>query len=70
MWLLLIFSAVVNASTGGGASHTVTTVSFATEAQCTAARSRLTVGSAVPGAVPGHSDVVFVISGICLQAQH
>jgi hypothetical protein len=42
MWLLVLFSAVVNASPGGGASHTMTTVPFATEAECTAAKNRWT----------------------------
>ena len=69
MWLLLIFSAVVNASPGGGASHAVTTVPFATEAECATAKSRLSVGAAVPGAIPGHSDVVLVINGVCVQAK-
>jgi hypothetical protein len=39
MWLLVLFSAVVNASPGGGASHVMTTVPFATEAECTAAKT-------------------------------
>jgi hypothetical protein len=69
MWSLIIFSAVVNASPGGGASHFVTTVSFAEEAQCTAAKSRLSVGSAVPEVIPGHSNVLFILRGICVQVK-
>jgi hypothetical protein len=69
MWLLVLFSAVMNTSAGGGASHTVTTIPFASEAECTAARSRLTVGAAVPASIPGHSDVVLVLNGVCVQAK-
>ena len=60
MWLLVLFSAVVNASPGGGASHAMTTVPFATEAECTAAKSRLAVGSATPSAITGHSNIVLI----------
>ena len=69
MWLLIIFSGIVNASPGGGASHSITTVSFAEEAQCTAARNRLSVGTAIPGVIPGHSNVVLVINGTCVQVK-
>ena len=69
MWLLIIFSAVVNASPGGGVSHAVTTVPFADEAQCMTARNRLTVGSAIPGVIPGHSNVIPVVNGICVQVK-
>ena len=68
MWSLIIFSAVVNASPGGGASHVVTTVSFAEETLCSAARTRLSVGVAIPAVVPGHSNVVFILHGICVKA--
>ena len=43
MWLLVLFSAVVNAS--GRWPHAMTTVR-STEARCTAAKNRLAVGSA------------------------
>ena len=69
MWSLIIFSALVNASPGGGASHSVTTMSFAKEAQCTAAKSRLSVGTAIPEVVPGHSDILFILHGICVQVK-
>jgi hypothetical protein len=69
MWLLIIFSAVVNASPGGGASHSVTTVSFADEAQCTVAKNRLRVGATVPEVIPGHSNVVLTINGVCVQVK-
>ena len=69
MWLLIIFSAVVNAGPSGGVSHSVTTVSFAEEAQCSAARSRLSTGTAIPEVVPGHSNVFFILHGICMKAK-
>ena len=69
MWSLIIFSAVVNASPGGGASHAVTTVPFAEEAQCTAAKNRLSAGTAIPEVVPGHSSVLFILHGICVQVK-
>jgi hypothetical protein len=69
MWSLIIFSAVVNAGPGGGASHVVTTMSFAEEAQCTAAKSRLSTGTAIPEVVPGHSNIVFILQGICVKVK-
>lgn len=69
MWLLILFSAAVNASPGGGASHAMTTFPFATEAECTAAKNRLSVGSAIPSAITGHSNVVLILSGVCVQAK-
>jgi hypothetical protein len=69
MWLLLVFSAAVNARPGGGASHSFTTVSFTSEAHCIAAKNRLTVGAAVPAAIPGHSDVILPVNGVCVQTQ-
>ena len=69
MWLLVLFSAVVNASPGGGASHAMTTISFATEAECTAAKNRLAVGSAIPSAIAGHSDIVLILNGVCVQTK-
>jgi hypothetical protein len=69
MWLLIIFSAVVNASPGGGVSHSVTTVSFAEEAPCTAAKSRLGAGISVPAVVPGYSNVVPIINGVCVKVK-
>ena len=68
MWLLILFSAVVNAGPGGGASHSVTTIPFATETEC-AAKSRLSVGSAIPSAITGHSNVVLILNGICVQTK-
>ncbi len=69
MWLLIIFSGIVNATPGGGAAHTVTTVSFAEEAQCNAAKNRLAVGTAIPGVIPGHSNVILIINGTCVQVK-
>ena len=69
MWLLIIFSAVVNASPGGGVSHSVTTVPFAEEAQCMTAKSRLAAGITIPAAVPGYSNVVPIISGVCVKVK-
>jgi len=67
MWLLILFSAVVNSVPGGGASHTITTVQFASETECTAAKSRLSAGSAIPSVITGHSNVVLILNGICVQ---
>jgi hypothetical protein len=69
MWSLIIFSAVVNAGPGGGASHVVTTMSFSEEDQCTAAKSRLSTGTAIPEVVPGHSNIVFILQGICVKVK-
>ena len=69
MWLLVLFSAVVNASPGGGASHAMPTVPFATDAECTAAKNRLAVGSATPTAITGHSNIVLILNGVCVQAK-
>jgi hypothetical protein len=66
---LIVFSAVVNASPGGGASQAVTTVPFAEEAQCAAAKNRLSVGTAIPEVVPGHSNILFILHGICVQVK-
>jgi hypothetical protein len=69
MWLWILFSAVMNSKLGGGTAHTVTTIPFATEPECTAARTRLAVGAAVPSAIPGHSNIVLVLNGICVQTR-
>jgi hypothetical protein len=69
MWLLILFSAVVNSGPGGGASHAVTTVQFATETECTAAKSRLSVGTAIPSVITGHSNVVLILNGVCVQTK-
>ena len=69
MWSLIIFSAVVNASPGGGASQPVTTLPFAEEAQCTAAKSRLSAGVAIPSVITGHSNIILIFNAICVQVK-
>jgi hypothetical protein len=47
----------------------MTTVPFATEAECTAAKNRLSVGGAIPSAITGHSNIVLILNGVCVQAK-